>query len=352
MAGGAGERFWPVSRGVRPKHLWDITGTGTCLLEQSFRRIADVVPEENILIVTNREQIEGIRSVCPFIRRERLIAEPACRDTLAAVGLGALWAERLGGDETVSVAVFPSDHVIPDTENFVQTAKEAFFVAESGDFLVTIGIRPTRPSTAFGYIQAGGAFSCGNAFGFDVEKFHEKPAFETALRYLSQGNFYWNAGMFFWKSSSIKAAIRKNAPQVAETFRLIESRLKSNADLERTLAEFYPLIEKKSVDFAIMEKADNVKVVPAKFAWDDVGTWAAAERHLPRGDGKNAFRGGSVFAEKAEGNVVFDVSGRTTALFGVRDLIVVHTADATLVCAKECAENLKSLVKKLPPNLR
>lgn len=352
IAGGAGERFWPASRIERPKHLWDITGSGACLLEQSFRRLSRIVPEENILIVTNKEQVEGIKKYCPFISENRIFAEPEGRDTLAAVATGALLAELLGGNEDAVVAVFPSDHVISDEESFKRTAERAFAVAERGNFLVTIGIKPTYPATGFGYIQAGLAFDGGgNARGFDVLKFHEKPSPDAAQRYLDAGNFYWNAGMFFWKISSIREAIRKNAPEFSSIFLKIEERLKRSEPYARVFAEFYPKLEKKSVDFAVMEKADNVKVVPAEFDWDDVGTWTAAGRHLPHDENGNAFRG-NVFSESSSGNIVFDASGRTTAVFGAKDLIVVHTDKVTLICPKSEAERLKTFVRGLPAEYR
>lgn len=349
LAGGCGERFWPVSRLARPKHLWDITGTGSCLLEQSFRRLSRVVPEERILVVTNAEQREGILRHCPFISEKNLIVEPEGRDTLAAVGLGTLLSEHLCGTEEALVATLPSDHVIRDAEGFSRTVRRAFEIASIGNSLVTIGIRPTFPATGFGYIRSGAAFGSG----FDVQKFHEKPGLETARSYLSAGGYYWNAGMFFWKASSFKAAVRRHAPDFFMTCEEMASRLRSGEELDSVLRELYPRIEKRSVDFALMEKASEAKVVPAEFDWDDVGTWTAAGRHLPVDASGNAHCG-KAFAEESSGNIVFDATrgGRTTALFGAKDLIVVHTEDATLICPKSEAERLKGFVRGLPREYR
>lgn len=351
MAGGAGERFWPVSRISKPKHLWDITNAGSCLLEQCFRRISKIIPPENILIITNKEQVNGIREACPFIREDRIIAEPFCRDTLAAVGTGAILAEHFAGEDAL-VATFPSDHVILDEAAFTETVEDAFCAASQGDVLVTVGIRPTYPATGFGYIQAG-AQTDGLAFPcFTAEKFHEKPTLDKAQAYLAGGNFFWNAGMFFWKSSSVRKAITQHVPESASAFDALAQALNSGSAVPALLEQFYPQIEKKSIDFAVMEKADNIRVVPAKFDWDDVGTWPAAARHLPKDDSGNALAG-TAFLKDASGNLVFDATAqRKTALFGVSGLVVVHTPDATLICTQERAEELKNLVKTLPPELR
>lgn len=351
IAGGAGERFWPVSRIARPKHLCDITGAGTCLLEQTFRRLEKCVPAEHIFVVTNREQVAGIREACPFIPAERIVAEPQGRDTLAAVALCALCAENFAGESDAALAVIPSDHVIRDTANFARTAGKAFDVAESGDFLVTVGIVPVRPATGFGYIQAGAQFSAGEPPAFDVEQFHEKPDEETAKAYIARGNFFWNAGMFFWQTSAIRRAVARHAPQCAAVFEKIRAEIAAGTPLADALAAHYAEIEKKSIDFAVMEKADNVKVVPATFDWDDVGTWPAVERHFAADACGNVCRG-RVFADDSRGNLVFDASGRTTVLLGAENLIVVHTPDATLICDRAHAESLKALVRRLPPELR
>lgn len=352
IAGGAGERFWPMSRIARPKHLCDITGAGTCLLEQTFRRLEKCVPAENIFVVTNREQVAGIREACPFIPAERIVAEPQGRDTLAAVALCALCAENFaGGNADALVAVIPSDHVIRDTENFARTADKAFAVAESGDFLVTVGVVPVRPATGFGYIQAGTQFSAGTPPAFDVEQFHEKPDEQTAKSYIARGNFFWNAGMFFWQTAAIRRAVAQHAPQCAEIFEKIRSALAAGTPLADALAAHYAQIEKKSIDFAVMEKARNVKVVPATFDWDDVGTWTAIERHFAADDCGNVCRG-NVFADASRHNLIFDATGRATVLLGAENLIVVHTPDATLICDRAHAETLKALVRKLPPELR
>lgn len=353
MAGGSGERFWPESRRSRPKHLCDITEAGACLLEQSLRRISRVVDPENIFIITNQEQVSEIRAACPSMEASRIIAEPCRRDTLAAVGLAALCAELSSGKEDSSIVILPADHVIKDTEGFATTVRRAFSAAESGNHLVTIGIKPTYPATGYGYIRSSGEPDGNDAIS--VEKFHEKPQLETAKNYFAQSGFYWNAGMFFWKTSSIKKALREHVPACAEVFEEIARECRAGTPLAQVLAMHYSRIEKKSVDFALMEKAKNVKVVPAQFDWDDVGTWSAIGRHFEQDADGNVFRG-NVFHEDARGNIVVshdeDNASHAIALFGAENLIVVRTRDATLICSRDRADELKKLVGKLPETLR
>ena len=241
--------------------------------------------------------------------------------------------------------MLPSDHVVKDVRAFSETLGEAFRLAESGDKLVTIGITPTFPATGYGYIRKGEKFGGGEYY--KVSRFFEKPNLERATEYLNSGEFFWNAGIFVWKTSSILSAIDKNLKGAGDILRRIESA----ADFNKTASELYPQIEKISIDFSVMEHADNAWTVPAKFDWDDVGSWTAVERHCPKdADGNTVI--GELYAKDSKDCLVFDAAGRATALLGVEDIIVVHSPDATLVCKKQCAQNLKELVKVLPDKLR
>ena len=347
MAGGVGERFWPLSRAERPKHLWNIAGGKECLLTQTFSRISRFVPKSNIMVVTNALQIGGIKKYCPEIPHENLVAEPCGRDTTAAIGLAAALVESRAGSADSSFAVFPSDQLIEDAEGFSETVMKAFEVAEEGDRLVTIGINPSFPATGYGYIKRGK--DRGGAF--EVEKFYEKPDEARAKKYLESGNFYWNAGIFVWKTSSILSALERNAPKTFEIFEKIRANLNSGKDVQNAAAELYPQIEKISIDFSVMEKSANVWVVPANFDWDDVGSWAALERHLKK-DSQGNVAVGELHAQQAGGCSVFDAAGRATAIVGLSGIVVVHSADATLVCSKDCAEKIKDLVRSLPQKYR
>lgn len=349
MAGGAGERFWPLSRRSKPKHLWNVAGGESCLLSMTYARARRAVEPENVYVVTNAEQVGAIASVCPEIARDKIIVEPAGRDTTAAIGLSAAYLKKIGGGKDSSFAVFPSDHIVSDAEAFARTIGAAFEVAESGGGLVTIGIVPTFPATGYGYIRRGEKFSADFGEYYKVARFFEKPNLARASEYAASGEFYWNAGIFVWKTSAILAAIEKNAPGTGKILREISAA--PDSGFFAAARRLYPQIEKISIDFSVMERADNAWTVPAKFDWDDVGSWAAAERHMPRfADGNAAV--GELFAADSKNCAVFDAAGRATALMGVEGLVVVHSKDATLVCKKESAEKLKDLVKTLPERFR
>jgi mannose-1-phosphate guanylyltransferase len=344
MAGGKGERFWPQSRLARPKHLLPIVGESPMLV-QTLDRLKGMVPMGNVLIITNSEQRAAIEEICPDLPKENIIAEPIGRDTAAAVGLAALLVEQRNPDATF--AMLPADHVIHDTDGFQRVLKAAFEQAEQSPVLVTVGIEARYAATGYGYIQRGGAVE--NASGVDVyhvQSFREKPDFETAQAYVDGGNFFWNAGMFVWQVGTIQKAFEACAPELWRQLGAIRDGLRAGHSLVELLERIYPSLEKISVDYAIMEQAKDVRVVRSAFDWDDVGEWPAIERHHRPDARGNAVRG-SVCMEGSERNIVLTGDDHTVALVGVSDLIVVHTTDATLVCSKERAQEIKLLVQQL-----
>jgi len=351
MAGGVGERFWPLSRTEKPKHLWNVAGGDKCLLAQTFERVSHVVASQNIIIITNKEQVRGILESCPEIDPKQIVAEPMARDTSAAIALADMLVKRLAAGKESSFAVFPSDQVVMDQSAFSDTLISAFELAEGGDRLVTIGIVPTHPATGYGYIKRGERFDLELDEFYKVERFFEKPNYTRAEGYIETGEFYWNAGIFVWKTSSISAALKNLIPATYEAFERALKAIDGGKKIEDVLAEEYPSLEKISIDFAVMEKATNTCVVPARFDWDDVGSWSAIERHYEKDKYENVING-EAYLSDVKNSVVFDVSGRATALVGVRDLIVVHTKDATLICAKKSAEDVKTLVRALPQKYR
>jgi len=347
MAGGRGERFWPKSRLARPKHLQSIVGDST-MLEQTIDRVTGIVPTKNIMVITNAKQRDAMLEICPQLAPEQIIAEPVGRDTAAAVGLATLLVEQQ--DPNATYAILPADHVIHDGEGYAEVLKRAFEAAEQSDHLVTIGIQPDEPATGYGYIHVDKTLAeVSGKPVYAVERFVEKPDQDTAKAYLKAGGYYWNAGMFIWKVSVVDQALKAHAPELYSGLEVIRSGLRSGQDLDALLAETYPPLQKISVDFAIMEKADNVAMVESGFDWDDVGAWPAIERHYPKDDAGNVSRGLVAF-EKAGNNIVVSEDGHLTALIGVDDLIVVHTQDATLVCRKDQAQEIKKVVKSLEAN--
>ncbi len=344
MAGGKGERFWPQSRLNRPKQLLPIVGDSP-MLTQTVERLPQLVPYENILIITNREQRAAVLECCPMLPPENVVAEPVGRDTAAAVGLAALLVGRR--DPGATLAMLPADHVIHDVKGFCAVLEAAFEAAEAESRLVTLGIGPTEPATGYGYIQKGETVAQAKGREvWKVRRFVEKPDLETAKGYLASGEFLWNAGMFVWTVSSIRAAIARHVPELASGLEAIEKELAAGKNTDAALEEHFPGLKKISVDFAVMEKADNVVTLAATFDWDDVGAWPAIVKHLPADAKGNVVRGAGLVHEGA-GNLVSSTQDHLVAVIGVEDLIVVHTDDATVVVPKSRAQDIKEVVKQL-----
>lgn len=330
LAGGKGERFWPLSTSRRPKQLLALVGEQP-LLAQAVARLHGFVPPDRIFILTNADLVEGCRAAAPVVPPEQIIGEPVGRDTAAAVALGTALVKRR--DANGVFCVLTADHVIGDIPVFQKTLERAFERAANEDALITIGIPPTSPSTGFGYIEAGQ----GSGPEFQtVERFVEKPDAATARRYIESGRFYWNSGMFVWSVRAIEHAFRAHRPELADLINL--------PTIAAALAK-YPALEKISIDYAVMEKARNILMIPARFAWDDVGAWTAIENHFPGDEAGNVLVGDAV-SHAARGNLVYS-RDHLTALVGVENLIVVQADGVTLVCARDRAQDIKKLVEQL-----
>ena len=341
MAGGRGERFWPQSRLTRPKHLLPIVGE-RALLVQTIERLLPMIPAERVLIITNRQQSAAIRELCPMLPAENIVAEPVGRDTAAAVGLALVLVRRR--DPQATFAMLPADHVIHDTVTFRADLDRAFTAAEREPLLVTLGIRPTEPATGFGYIQRG-APRAGVEGLHEVTRFVEKPQLEVAKGYLASGDYLWNAGMFFWQVPVVADAFAQHVPDLWAELGKLDAALAAGQPLDAVLEALYPTLKKISVDYALIEKARNVAVIPTRFDWDDVGAWPAVTRHFPADAAGNVVRGLAAVGQAA-GNLVVSTPDHLLAVLGVQDLIVVHTPDATLVCPKEKAQEIKALLKR------
>jgi mannose-1-phosphate guanylyltransferase len=282
MAGGRGERFWPVSREKTPKQLITLLG-GRSFLQQAVDRVLPVVPLKNIYIITNSVQAPEVRRQLPKLPKQNVIAEPVGRDTCAAVTLGAA---IVGARSTTGVmAVLPADHVIPDEKKFQQCLSDCFDLASRGRVVVTIGIKPNEPATGYGYIHVGeelptppGAKKYKTTFS-KVQRFVEKPNYEKAVEYVNSGEFRWNAGMFIWSFVTITEGLSKHTPEMAEACQRW-FKVAGTPKLDKVLAKEYPDIRKISIDFALLEHAQNVVVAHGDFAWDDLGSWTALARHL------------------------------------------------------------------------
>lgn len=352
MAGGRGERFWPVSREKTPKQLIKLIGDKS-FLQAAVERVLPVVPLKNVLIITHQAQAPEVRRQLPNLPKENVIAEPIGRDTCAAVTLGAA---IVGARSTTAVmAVLPADHVIPDARQFQQTLTDAMDLASRGQVIVTIGIKPTGPETGYGYIRhdlqdlppPAGVKKYRTVF-HKVEQFVEKPVLEKALEYVAAGNYQWNAGMFVWSFITITNGLEKHQPEMrAACQRWFQAATKGR--LAAVIAREYPEIRKISIDFALMEHAQNVVVADGSFEWDDLGAWPALARHLKQDAAGNAAVGAFLHVDAAR-NVIFD--GRTKhrtpiCVVGLRDSVIVQTDDATLVAHKSQSQKIKELVRRM-----
>jgi len=344
MAGGRGERFWPQSRSTRPKHLLPIVGTQT-MLNQTIDRLSGLVPHSDILVITNAAQEQAVREVCVTIPPRNIIIEPLGRDTAPAALLASLVAKRISKGATI--ALLPADHVIKDIGGFEATLEAAFSAAESGDYLVTVAIPPTHPETGFGYIERGDIHAkIDNQEVYKVKRFVEKPSIDKAQEYLGAGTFYWNGGMFVWSVASIEKALKKHARELHGCFTRLERDLEKNASFKYVVLKHYETLPKISIDYAVMEKAQNVLTVPAAFDWDDVGSWTALIRHFPHDEHGNVVCGNAI-VEAGKNNIILSTEGHITAVLGVEGLVVVHTDDATLVCPADKAQEIKRLLRRI-----
>jgi mannose-1-phosphate guanylyltransferase len=318
------------------------------LLEETVARLEGFVPPERILILTNIEQEKGVRDLLEGFPKQNIIAEPAKRDTAAAVALGAGWVAAR--DHSATMLAFPADHVIADRAAFQETMKTAAAAAEETGALVTIGIKPTWACPGFGYIEQGEPVrlrSDGKIAVHRVVRFREKPNIDLAESFLRKGNFRWNAGMFVWSVPTVLSEFNRHAPELADFI----SQVRSPKDLDKILHERFAKLPRISFDYAIMEKAEHVLVVEASFDWDDVGSWQAVARYFKKDEHGNAANGALTALDSSD-NIIFNDGETTIALLGVHNLIVVRTGDAILICHRHQAEKIKNLVGTLPPELQ
>ncbi len=351
MAGGRGERFWPVSREKTPKQLVALLGKKS-FLQEAVERVLPLAPLKNIIVITNAAQVAQVRKQLPKLPGENVVAEPVGRDTCAAVTLGAA---IVGQRSTNAVmAVLPADHVIPDAKKFRQVLGDSLDLASRGQVIVTIGIKPTEPATGYGYIRVGNQLPAPQGVKpykttfYKAEQFVEKPNFDRALEYLNSGQYRWNAGMFVWSFVTVTQGLEKHRPEMAEACQRW-FKAAGTPKLAKVLAKEYPAITKISIDFALMEHAQNVVVADGAFDWDDLGSWNALGNHLKPDAEGNCAQADFIHVDAAR-NVIFDArtKNRTPiAVVGLRDSILVQTDDAVLLAHKSQSQKIKDLVKKL-----
>lgn len=349
MAGGAGERFWPLSRRHRPKQLLRLASEQT-MLEESVARIAGLTGRENVFIATREDQAPLIEKALPDLPSGNILREPTGRDTAPCLALTL--ARMDAGDDDPTMAVMTADHSIGQPDRFQADCRAAFEQAEDEDVLVTFGVRPTRPETGFGYIELAEQMAERHGSGiFRVRRFREKPDLETAHAFLEAGNFLWNSGMFVWRCSVLRQAMAQHSPFLARASEEIAAAIGQSDERER-IGRVFQRLPKISIDYAVMEHADNVRCVRATFEWDDIGTWSALARLHPVDADGNVVLGDAVTIDTS-GTIIYSGEGKKAgegplvATLGVRDLVVVVSDDAILVCHRDQAQRIKEIVKKI-----
>ena len=337
MAGGRGTRFWPLGRRLRPKQLLKLLDDKT-MLEDTVLRLFPLFSPERILVVTSSAYIDEARKLLP-IPPENVVGEPAGRDTAPCVALALGELLRRGAPRDAVMAVLAADHLISPAAAFQEQLRGAMEFAQRRDVLMTLGIRPTFPATGYGYIRCGAELEPGF---HAVDRFVEKPPRAEAERYLAQGNYLWNSGMFVWKLATLEAALDEFVPELAEFAR----KLAGSADAEKFLAAEFEKLERGPIDRRVMEKARNTAVSPVRFEWDDLGSWSSLYSRLERGADGSRGRGRRIMLDASDNLVISDADHIVGAI-GVSNLAIVHTADATLVCPLEHDQRIKELLEKL-----
>ena len=339
MAGGSGTRFWPLSRRTRPKQVLPLLG-GESMVRRTVDRLFPLFEPNQVFVVTSREHSEQVRRELPHLPADQIIDEPAGRDTAAAVGLAATFLEWR--DPEACFAVLPADHYIDDPAKLQLGLKKAREAARSGG-LVAFGIPPRHPSTAYGYLNRGPK---SGDYAWRVRRFYEKPKIEAARSFVESGDYFWNSGMFVWEAWAILKAIDRYLPSMARSLKQIRGVL-GKSGFPLMLAREYGNIQRVSIDYGVMEKAENVLMVEADFQWDDVGSWAAAAERRGKDPAGNTLEGKCVPVETRDSLVLSNDPEHLVAVLGLEGFVVVHTRDATLVCPKGRADDLKKLVDEI-----
>lgn len=340
MAGGSGTRFWPASRRQRPKQLLNLTGDAS-MLQSTVARLQGLCEPEQILILTNQRLVEATRSQLPSLTPQSIIGEPCKRDTAPCIGVAAAMIAKQ--DPEAVMLVMPADHVIQQVDKFheaVQTATQ--LLSEDPGRIVTFGIKPNYPAQVFGYIQRGAAISNSS---YQVQQFREKPDLATAEEFLATGEFYWNAGIFLWRAQTILDALATYEPQMFDRIKNIQEALDTD-DFAKVFETEFTAIEGKSIDFAVMERHENVCVVEAPFDWDDVGNWTAVPRLSGVDEAGNSTQGKQLCLDTRD-SIVRSTDDHLVVTLGMENCIVIHTGDATLVADKSDEAAIKRVVSEL-----
>lgn len=341
MAGGIGSRFWPVSTSSYPKQFHDMMGVGETLLQLTFNRLANIVPRENILILTNEAYKDLVMEQLPKIQEDQILLEPVMRNTAPCILLAALKIKARNPDAVMLVA--PSDHWISEKEAFIEDINAAFEAASNQEILITLGIKPSYPNTGFGYIKyETGEEGNENSRLKKVEKFTEKPTLRNAKKYLQDGSYLWNAGIFIWKASFIVDSFIDHLPSMYKLFEPGIQKLNGKEE-DALVGEVYPQAQNISIDYAILEKSDKVYMIPATFVWDDLGTWGALFNKLAKDEQENAVVNAQLLPLESRSNMIYSHKRKVIVLDGLEDYIIVDDKDVLMIVPREKEQEIKEI---------
>lgn len=337
MAGGVGSRFWPVSTTEFPKQFHDMLGSGETLIQKTFNRLAKLIPSENILILTNEKYNDLVLEQLPMVKKEQILLEPAMRNTAPCILYASLKIQKQNPNAVMIVA--PSDHWIEDETAFATDLEKCFDFCQKENALMTLGIQPTFPNTGFGYIEYNKEDE--NSIK-KVNQFREKPDYETAKSFLEQGNFLWNGGIFIWSAKSISEAFEKFQPQMNALFQKGMESYNTSSE-KQFINDNYANAENISIDYAIMEKANNVYVLPATFDWNDLGTWGQLHEKLDKDENNNGVINAKVVMENASNNIIRSDADKLIIVDGLHDYIIVDKEGILLIYPKNKEQEIKRI---------
>ena len=343
MAGGIGSRFWPLSRTNKPKQFLDILGIGETLLQSTYKRFAKIIPPENIIVVTNEDSGHHVKKQLPELPEENILLEPSRRNTAPCIAYAAYRIKKKNPDAVMVVA--PSDHLIIHEDDFLSQVRESLKFVAAHNTLLTLGIKPDRPETGYGYIQVNGGHSLefGKSEFKKVKTFTEKPDVELARVFIESGDFYWNAGIFFWSLKAILSSFEKYLPDVNSAFSQgIE--IFETPEEKEFISKTYSTCSSISIDYGIMEKADNTYVLATDFGWSDLGTWGSLYDRKEKDRSNNAVIGDNIFIYDVKNSLISVPEGKLIVLQGLENFIVVESDDILLVCRKEEEQKIKQFV--------
>ncbi|MBC8447267.1 MAG: mannose-1-phosphate guanylyltransferase [Chloroflexi bacterium] len=344
MAGGQGTRLWPRSRQARPKQFADIAGHGCTMLQETVARLQPLIPQDRVIVITGERYAPLVCEQLPQLPAENVLVEPSGRNTAPAIGLALIHLARR--DPHAVMAILPADHLIADADGFRRTLQTAAEVAAQG-YLVTLGIEPDSPHTGYGYIQRAGPLpTADGAAAYVVEQFLEKPDRRTALRFLREGGYYWNGGIFVCQLATMQAEIERQLPALDAVLRDIGAALGTEREAD-ALARAWPQAPRVSIDYGVMEHAQRVAVVPMDVGWNDVGDWGALHQVLPADSNGNIIVSGDHLAVGSRDTMVYGAGDRLIVTIGVEDLIVVDTGDVLLICPRDRAQDVRAVVEQL-----